>query len=147
MSAHDTRIRFWAPVILWMVFIFWMSTGTFSAENTSMIIEPVIKFVAPETPPKTVDIIHHVIRKLGHLTEYFVLGLLLFRAFRNSFRASGLWRPAIFTVLVIVLYASSDEFHQMFVSSRTASAVDVCIDIAGGVFGQAAHALRHVGRD
>jgi VanZ family protein len=141
---HKIRIKYWGPVVIWMIFIFFMSTGAFSSENTSLIIGPVLKFLVPGIPSDTLDIIHVIIRKLAHLTEYFVLGLLLFRAFRSS-SGTGPWKPALFTVLVIVLYASSDEFHQIFVSSRTPSAIDLCIDIAGGVFGQAANALRHPG--
>lgn len=87
--------------------------------------------------------IHALIRKAGHVIEYFVLGLLLFRTFRGGSISSWNWRWSFFAVIVVVLWAASDEFHQSFVSTRTASAVDVGIDTAGGIFAQFAGALWH----
>jgi VanZ family protein len=36
-------------------------------------------------------------------------------------------------LLLVVIYALLDEFHQSFVPSRTASVYDSAIDIAGGL--------------
>jgi VanZ family protein len=119
-----------------MGFIFWMSTGTFSAENTSSIIEPILRFLVPAISQQSLDMIHGLIRKCGHFTEYFILGLLLFRAFRSGSVETKTLRWAFFSIIIVIIYASSDEFHQSFVSTRTASVVDVGIDIAGGVIAQ-----------
>jgi VanZ family protein len=127
----------WLPVFLWMGFIFWMSTGTFSEQNTSLIFEPVISLLMPDLQQHEVDAVHGVVRKAGHVGEYFVLGILLFRAFR---RRSDKQRPgqwAFYSLLVILPYAAGDEFHQSFEASRTASLLDVCFDIAGGLLAQA----------
>jgi len=77
-------IKFWFPVILWMGLIFWMSTGIFSSENTSHIILPLIDYLFPSISPHTEELIHGLIRKAGHVAEYFILGLFLFRAFRGE---------------------------------------------------------------
>lgn len=135
-------LRYWLPVVSWMGVIFWMSTGTFSAENTSSIIEPVLRFLLPSISPQAVDTIHGVIRKCGHVTEYFILGLLLFRAFRGDSRESRTMRWAASAFVILVLYAAGDEFHQSFVSSRTASVVDVGIDTLGGIIAQVVNVLR-----
>ena len=66
-----------------------------------------------------------VLRKLAHTTEYAILGLLLLRATGRAWLA----------VVVGVLYAASDEFHQHFVSGRHGSPVDVAIDAAGVLIG------------
>ena len=121
-----------------MSFIFWMSTGTFSAENTSSILEPLVLFFLPSVTHQQIDTIHAAIRKSAHISEYFMLGILLFRAFSKSTIKTGLYRSAFFSVLAVFLYAASDEFHQSFVSTRTASAVDVGIDTLGGVLAQIA---------
>jgi VanZ family protein len=47
---------------------------------------------------------------------------------------------------VVVLWAAGDEFHQFFIPTRTASAVDVGIDTASGMFAQLVSALRHLYR-
>jgi len=118
-----------------------MSTGTFSADNTSLIIEPILHFLTPSITPEKVDLIHGAIRKLGHVTEYFILGILLFRAFRCGSKELLSWRWAFYSILVVVLYAASDEFHQSFVSTRTASLFDVGIDTLGGILAQGVSVL------
>jgi len=138
--------KYWAPVFLWMSFIFWMSTGTFSSENTSLIIEPILRFFMPSIAPERVAVIHGAIRKLGHVSEYFILGILLFRAFRGGSTEMRSPRWAFSSLLVIVLYAASDEFHQSFVPARTASLVDVGIDTLGGFLAQCASVLWQLAR-
>lgn len=134
-------LRYWLPVFLWMAFIFWMSTGAFSAQNTSRILEPVIRFLFPDLPAHTLKALHGLVRKFGHVAEYLVLGLLLFRAFCFSSTEPRPLRCALYSLLVVVISAAGDELHQSFVSTRTASVFDVLIDTTGGILGQAASAL------
>jgi VanZ family protein len=130
------NFRYWIPAVLWMALIFWMSTGTFSAANTSLIIEPLLRFLIPSITEKKIALIHGLIRKLGHVTEYFILGILLFRAFRSSWGKRGSLSWAFLSSLIIALYAATDEFHQSFVYSRTASLLDVGIDTSAGMLAQ-----------
>jgi len=113
-----------------------MSTGTFSAENTSSIIGPILRFLIPGISEQSLDMIHGLIRKCGHLTEYFILSILLFRAFRSGSMELKTLRWAFFSIIIVIIYAAGDEFHQSFVSTRTASVMDVGIDITGGIFAQ-----------
>jgi VanZ family protein len=129
-------IKYWSPVILWMSVIFWMSTGMFSSENTSHIILPLIDYLFPSISPQTVALIHGLIRKTGHVAEYFILGLFLFRAFRGESLHRWRLRCSIYAIIGVALYALSDEFHQSFVATRCASIVDVGIDSAGGALSQ-----------
>ncbi len=129
-------IKNWSPVILWMGVIFWMSTGVFSSENTSHIIIPLLDYFFPLICPQTEDLIHGFIRKTGHVTEYFILGLFFFRAFRGESLQTWRLRWTIYAIIGVALYALSDEFHQAFVATRTASIVDVGLDSAGGVLSQ-----------
>jgi VanZ family protein len=140
---NRTFIPYWLPVILWMFFIFGMSTEMLSSDNTSRFIVPLLNFLFPWLSPHEVDLIHGLIRKAGHVTEYFILGLLLFRAFRSD--SPHAWRLlwTLYAIIAVVLYAMSDEFHQSFVSARTASLIDVSIDSEGGILSQIAVMLRH----
>ena len=133
--------RYWVPVFLWMSFIFWMSTGTFSAENTSLIVEPLLRFLMPAISPEQIQLVHGLIRKSGHVTEYFILGILLFRAFRTDSKELHGLRWALSSLVIVLLYAASDEFHQSFVSTRTASLFDVEFDALGGFLAQAVSVL------
>jgi VanZ family protein len=140
------HFKYWVPVLFWMSFIFWMSTGSFSAQNTSLIIEPILHFLIPSISPEEVAMIHGLIRKLGHVTEYFILGILLFRAFRAGSKELRNLQWAFSSLLVVVLYAVSDEFHQSLLTTRTASLFDVGIDTLGGIIAQGVSVLWHLGR-
>lgn len=139
--SFNGKFKYWFPVFLWMSLIFWMSTEAFSVQKTSFIIESVLRFWAASLSEKEVRMIQAITRKLAHVIEYFILGLLLFRAFRSG-SAGGRNRSWAFSSLVVVvLYAAGDEFHQSFVSTRTASIVDVAIDVMGGILAQGASVL------
>ena len=84
-----------------------------------------------------IETIHHFIRKCGHLTEYAILALLLWRALHLSKNSLPGWSwPKVGgTLLIVFIYAATDEFHQSFVPTRTARVADVFIDTAGGALG------------
>jgi VanZ family protein len=90
--------------------------------------------------------IHGIIRKSGHVAEYFILGILLFRAFRSGSNESPGWRSALYSIFIVLLYAAGDEFHQSFVSTRTASLFDIGIDTMGGILAQGVSVLRQLHR-
>ena len=85
---------------------------------------------------RTIEMVHVLIRKLGHVFEYAVLAVLLWRAFRRGTH----WQANLSILFMIVsvacsLFAITDEWHQSFVPSRTPSARDVLIDIGGALIG------------
>jgi len=139
---HAGPIGSWTPVILWMFVICLMSTSAFSGEDTSLIIEPLLRFLLPSITASEFGIYHAIIRKMAHVAEYLILGLLLFRAFSAGQAGRRHWQWAGSSLLVLVLYASLDEFHQSFTASRTASVIDVGIDICGGLLGLSLCILR-----
>jgi len=72
-----------------------------------------------------------LLRKLGHVMEYFALTLAWWRAFdglRQNGSTTGVLAAA---AAVSLLYAASDEFHQTFVDGRNGTPVDVLIDSIG----------------
>jgi VanZ family protein len=131
--------RAWTPVVLWMGFIFLMSTDVASASHTSRIIEPLLRLLHPDITPAGLDLGHLIARKCGHLSEYAVLALLARRALAKSAAGTGWSWPAVAGAWAIATaYAVTDEFHQAFVASRTSSAGDVLIDAIGAAAGLAA---------
>ncbi len=136
--ALKQSAKYWLFLaVFWMGFIFFMSTDLFSSQNTSQVIEPVLRLLLPGISPRGIEVIHGLIRKCAHVGEYFILGLFLFRAFHSGPMELRVWRSAFFALLAVVLYAASDEFHQSFVSTRTASIIDVGFDSIGGIMAQA----------
>ena len=110
----------WLPVVLWGVVIFMMSTSTFSALNTSRFIEPALGWLFPFVSKETITVLHALVRKSAHFTEYGVLFWLLLRG-----PMAG--RPYM-ALTVCILYAFLDEGHQVFVDGRTPSFYDVALD-------------------
>jgi len=106
-------------------------------------METALRIFLPKISSRELDLIHAMIRKSGHVMEYFTLGLLLFRAFRDGSIGSWNWRWSFFAGILLALWAAGDEFHQSFVPTRTASVVDVVLDIAGGVLAQFAIIFWH----
>jgi VanZ family protein len=92
------------PVVLWMILIFWMSS-------------------IPDLPSNKIDVLDFIFKKTAHVLEYTVLFLLWFRALgnKNPFEA----------VVFSLVYAFSDEIHQLFVPGRTGRLRDVGIDSLG----------------
>lgn len=89
-------------------------------------------------PDDTLYLIVLLVRKCAHLTEYAVFALLLWRALRKPMKNDPrpwIWREARLTLLIVALYAASDEFHQSFVPTRMALVSDVFVDTAGGAAG------------
>lgn len=112
------------------------STHTFTAENTSRVITPIIRWLFPHATPHFIALANHLIRKGAHVFEYFIFSLLLLNAFRNKRAWKLKW--ALVVILIVFLYASSDEFHQIFVPGRGPSFHDVMLDTAAGILAQIA---------
>jgi len=87
----------------------------------------------PHTSPETLATIQFFTRKVAHFTEYAILGFLAARAFRTSPRPAIRNRWFLICATIVVVYALTDEYHQSFVPSRTASIFDSLLDMAGGL--------------
>ncbi len=127
-------------LLLWMTVIFmFSSSGSVKSNNTSgQVISSAIsvkdkvtsKETKPEAKKKIVKKLNYSVRKSAHVFEYFVLGVLAL----NVFDAFNVKRKVLFAIILCVLYASSDEFHQLF-TGRTASVTDVLLDSAASIVG------------
>src|SRR5258708_1024609 len=131
MQHH--RLSRYGPLILWAAFIFIGSTDLLSAANTGGVLVRPMLWLFPHASERTVAIYQFAARKAGHLTEYFILALLCARAFRTSSRELLRQRWFWVSLLLVVAYSLSDEFHQSFYPSRTASIYDSAIDSFGGL--------------
>ena len=75
------------------------------------------------------DRIHHTVRKIAHVTEYFLLAISVsFPLYVYGVR--GIWLPLLAGFLCVG-FAGLDEYHQSFVAGRGPSVRDVCIDSIG----------------
>lgn len=133
----------WAAVILWMSLVFYLSSqaaeqsSKLSVFVTEAIIGIAARFVPGElesgTTPNMLLQCEHIVRKLAHGGAYFVLGVLVMNALRR--KGVTVCRAVVFSLMICVLYAVSDEIHQLFVSGRSAQVTDVLIDSVGAASG------------
>ena len=122
----------WLPVFAWAVLIFCFSTSIFSAENTSRIIDPILRFLMPWASAGTIALWHGLVRKSAHFTNYAILFWLL---------VSGPLRTRPYVAFgLCVAYAMLDETHQIFVPGRTPTLYDVALDSTGALFSRFLHA-------
>jgi len=129
----QSRLWRYAPLILCMAAIFFASTDELSGSKTSLVIEPFLRWFFPHITSRRIEFIHLLVRKAAHFGEYALLGFLAARAFSSSSHSLLRLRWFVASLVLVSLYALSDEYHQSFVPSRTASVYDSMIDIAGGL--------------
>jgi len=144
-ALMDARSVFlsWGPVVIWATIIFWFSTESFAASETSRFLGPTLSWLFPDLSPDRFATIHISIRKLGHWSEYFIFALLVFRALPHGPVGSR----GAYATAISLLYAISDEIHQAFIPGRTASFNDVLLDLCGAVCAILWLALRRLTRE
>lgn len=113
-------------IIIWLLVIFLFSNqdGSTSTSLTNGILEKYLFFVDS-------DIFFMIIRKMAHITEYFILGILVLN-FINEFKID---KKIVVSSLICFILASFDEFHQLFIPDRTGRLLDVFIDMIGASLG------------
>lgn len=126
------------PMIAWMMVIFTMSTELGAGANTARWLYVLLRHLSPEwlaqASAEELFELHYWVRKGAHFTEYLILCLLAYRAFRYG-EVWRHWRALGYSGAFSILYAFTDEFHQVFVSSRSPALRDVGIDALGAMTG------------
>jgi VanZ family protein len=126
------KLIHWLPPLAWMGVIVILSTDAGSYDHTGGLLLPLFQWLLPSATPLQLDALHGLTRKAAHITEYAILTFLWFRALAGGARWSS--RVAGWTALAAGLaWACLDEFHQMFVLSRTPSPGDVALDGMGAM--------------
>jgi VanZ family protein len=135
---QKSKLLAWLPTLVWLAMIAFFSTDTFSAEHTGSILEKIIRAVYGNLSPEHFLLLHMFIRKTAHFTVYGLLSLFAFYSWRVTLprRAHWTFTWCLLALLVTLIAGSSDEIHQMFVPSRTASPYDVMLDMMGAMFVQ-----------
>ena len=109
------KIRYFIPAIIWMIFIFIMShtNGNDSSNQSNFIAQIILTFI---------------IRKIAHMCEYAILFLLIYYGLHKAIKYQY---KLLISLIISILYACSDEFHQIFISGRSGQFKDVIIDTTG----------------
>lgn len=131
------KIISWVLVIGWMAVIFYLSAqhAEQSADlsgGITKLINDVVEKVAPEADFH-IEQISYFVRKNAHFFAYMLLSILIMNALRSS-GGRGMKR-AFLAFVISVLYAISDEVHQLYVPGRSGQISDVLLDSIGALTG------------
>ncbi len=140
MKKYGFGILFIILTLLWMGVIFYFSsqTGDNSSQMSGTITKTVIRLFIKDydTLPfqqqlEIYDVTSYIIRKTAHYSEYAVLAMFVYFSF--FFFSKRKYLNYSISLLIAILYAISDEFHQSFIANRMAAFKDVMIDSLGAL--------------
>lgn len=138
MHKNKKQISFqiaWLVILFWVILIFSLSAQPVrkSDKLSKKVTVNIIKMIEKVAPQVEMDLqrTNHLLRKKAHFFLYLVLGMLVL----NIIRKSGVkgCKGIFISLLICIVYAISDEIHQLFVPGRGAQVMDVFID-SGGAF-------------
>ena len=117
--------------VSWLILIYLLSaeTGDQSGSLSDGILLSIAKLLKISDTKAFVDTFGFFIRKLAHFSEYFILYILTYECFKEY----NCPKLIVVSILFCVLYASFDEFHQLFVDGRCGQLSDVMIDSSGSI--------------
>ncbi|HWQ60203.1 MAG TPA: VanZ family protein, partial [Candidatus Fimivivens sp.] len=120
MELFRSRSRAYSTLLLWMAVIFFFSSMSGSISGTIVSYDNLL------------------VRKSAHVFEYLVLSFLSYNAFRLTYPRERRGFVILLSVVLSLLYAFSDETHQLFVPGREGKLTDVGIDLIGIAIGMIA---------
>lgn len=124
-----------------MALIFSMSAqnATESDKTSGNVIKSVLSVIYPgfdglaeESKAELISSFQFIARKTAHFSLYAILGLLSFLTV-ISYRNLKFGLRTALSAAICLLYAASDEIHQLFVPGRSGEIRDVCIDFCGSL--------------
>lgn len=130
MRKTNRVILFSVLSLMWGLFIFSqsMKTGAVSEQMSLGVVAWIAQFLHIDA-----ELLHVLVRKGAHFSEYMLLGVLLSLTMRA---ANLLPRRFDLTVLFIgTIWAALDEFLQTFIPDRSGQVSDVLLDVFGVLCG------------
>lgn len=133
-------------IVLWCSLIFMFSNdtgGTSTKKSDGLIVRTVEKVIkrqlSGEEKEKVLKYLVVPVRKSAHLFIYFILGILIISLLRE-YRDIDM-KVVLLAVFLGLLYACSDEVHQLFIKGRSCEVRDVLIDTVGVSLGVLLYSL------
>lgn len=123
------KVIAWLLFVSWLILIFYFSNqpGSISSDLSNNVLKTILNNLAISN----FTVLAGILRKLAHFSEYFILSFLTL----NLVKQYKVVSPYDFILVMsfCFFYASSDEFHQLFIENRTASFLDVLLDYSGSL--------------
>ena len=139
-------------IVAWMIVIFLFSAADSnkSNEQSDEVIVKIVETIKQEklTPKERKNVINKyvvIVRKGAHFFLYFVLALLVYILIHIKYGTS--MKTFLITLLICVIYAITDELHQIFSDGRTAQVIDVLIDSSGSILAESILTVIYLKKD
>ncbi|MBR5535642.1 MAG: VanZ family protein [Clostridia bacterium] len=136
------RIVLWVLVISCMstIFIFSHQSAEVSHDLSNTLLYKILDTVGvfndmqKSARIEAAEFLHFLLRKLAHFSIYAFLGMLVYLLMRSGYEIKNAL-SLTFAPVVCVVYAISDEVHQLYIPGRSGEVRDVLIDTAGAAVG------------
>ncbi|MFW2489382.1 VanZ family protein [Clostridium chromiireducens] len=121
----------WILLIIWMGVIFIMSNQPAQISDSQSIgVIKLLSSIGIDINGVFGQLANFVVRKCAHFIEYMILSLLTFNVLNLYVNTK---RVVIITIIIVFIYACTDEIHQLFIVGREGAIRDVIIDTLGGI--------------
>ena len=131
MKKTIIRIILIILILLWMYIVFGFS-GQNGEESSGISFK--ISMIITKNNEEIAKIIEQYVRKVAHFSEYAVGGILIFLLLLTFEKILPNIRN-ILSIIITIIYAITDEVHQLFVPGREGKIIDVYVDTLGIVTG------------
>lgn len=139
-ERSQNSLLIWVPVFLGLATIAGESTRTMGSTTTSHWLLHLINLFHPQAATHAIDLLNVVLRKCGHFLGYGLLGIICARAWFSVLRRKLTVRwfdtrmyAALCGIGSVLIIASADEIHQIYLPGRGASVHDVLLDTSGAI--------------
>ena len=105
--------------------------SSFDATESANQSNFIVKIINNIFKIENIELLSFIIRKLAHFTEYLILGFLTI----NMLNKNDISKKYLLSILICIIYATSDEIHQLFVPGRACQLIDILIDSIGSIIG------------
>ena len=105
--------------------------SSFNATDSANQSNFIVNIIANIFNINNISLLCLIIRKLAHYTEYLILGILVI----NMFTKNNINNLYLISIILCIIYATSDEIHQIFVPGRACQIKDILIDSIGSITG------------
>jgi VanZ family protein len=126
----------WGLVIVWMAVIFNLSSdnrdaSSYKSKQVTAVVQQIASRITEDIGivSSVRYISEYIVRKMGHILEYFLLTMLVNIA--SAISSKGRRRVFGNALIIPLLFAVSDELHQLYTPGRGPRITDVAIDGIG----------------
>jgi VanZ family protein len=115
-------------LIVWCLVIFYLSNQNSEVSGGNSL--SILSYIFRDLSSDVLISLNVIFREFMHSVVFFILGILTYISFKYSFT-----KTFLYSFIFCVLYALSDEIHQLFVSGRAFELIDLTLDFIGSSVG------------